>query len=189
MSRRQTLVRIVGVFAACSVLAFAFVFLDAAFPDDPQKIPTKFVIDINELVEGEPRIFNISPTRPLLVLLANSKQLNGIALLEPHVWDSAINGETFEKRVLVHWALSTGKFGGCRLKHVPAASQLVSSASENTQWLGGYWGAGCEASYDYAGRAIKNSRYGYSEYVDRSTSLRSPAVTMVDDDHISITIE
>lgn len=183
------LVRVVGCFTLCSLAVVAMVFLDAAVPDDRGKTPANIIIDIADLVLGEPKFVEVSPTRYLIVLRLSSSQLGSISVLEPHVWNRAVNPEMLEQGLLVYWAFSTGRFGGCHLTHVPAGASRARDAPEHAQWLGGYWAGGCDASYDYAGRAIKNRQYAYSDYVDRSSSLHSPSVTIVDKDHISVTLD
>lgn len=188
MDRKKLLVSVVWAFTLCGCGILAVVFLDAAFPDQRGHTTSKIVLDITDLALGEPRIVELSPSRPLIILRASRAQLENIAALDPHVWGSSI-GEQLENHLFVFWALSTGKFGGCRLIHIPPAESNSLDSDDATHWLGGYWGAGCGASYDYAGRAIKNPRYAYSEYVDRSQSLRAARVVMVDKHHILLRLD
>lgn len=189
MDRRQTYVRVVWGFTLFGLVVVAIVFFDAVFPDNPENISASVVIDISNFAIGEPKIIELSPSRPLIILRANREQLDSLAALEPHVWGKNVDAWMISSRTFVYWALSTGKFGGCRLKHVPPAKPPVTETDDAKGWLGGYWGAGCDASYDYAGRAIKSPQYLYGDYAGRSQSLRAPLMTVLDKDRISINLE
>ena len=189
MDRRQIYVRVVWGFTLFGLVVVAIVFLDAAFPDNPENFPASVVIDISGFAIGEPQIVEFSLSRPLMILRANRVQLDSLAVLEPHVWEPDVDARMLSNRIFVHWALSTGKFGGCRLTHVRPARPLATKTQDADGWLGGYWGSGCDASYDYAGRAIKNRQYSYGDYVGRSQSLRAPIMTIVDKDRISINLD
>ena len=189
MDRRQTYVRVVWGFTLFGLAVVAIVFFDAAFPDNPENAPASVVINISDFAIGEPKIFELSATRPLIILRADRQQLDSLAALELHVWEQDVDARMLSSRIFVHWAFSTGKFGGCRLKHVPPVKRPVAETQGAVGWLGGYWGSGCDASYDYAGRAIKSPQYSYGDYVGRSQSLHAPNMTVLDKDRISINLE
>ena len=189
MDRRQTYVRVVWEFTLFGLVVIAIVFFGVVFPDNPENILASVVINISDFAIGEPKIIELSPSRPLIILRTNREQLDSLVALEPHVWEQDVDARMLSSRMFVYWALSTGKFGECRLKDVPPAKPPVTETHGAKGWLGGYWGSGCDASYDYAGRAIKSPQYPYADYVGRSQPLRAPMMTILDKDRISINLE
>jgi len=189
VDRRKTLVWIVRAFALCGLIVASVPFFGAWFPDRATDLRPKFLIDTATIAPGRPRVIEISPSRPLIVFRATRAQLDDLAMLDVHVWNTAAGGAIDGDRTFVYWGLSTGNYGGCRLAHFPAGDSRLTSRETGARWFGGYWAAGCEASYDYAGRAIKTQKYSYSGNVDRSKSLRSPAVELVGEGQIAVTVD
>ena len=187
VTRKAVLVAVVRTFALVGLVVFAIPFAGVFFNTNAESKGQRAFIDVSDLVTGEPRIIELSTNRPLIVLRANPQQLHDLAELSPHVWDSA--QRSFAPGVFVHWGLSTGKFGGCRLQHKPPGVVGDSAAAADSQWLGGYWAAGCEASYDYAGRALKSARHAYGAYVAKSRSLRAPDFELLDDGRLAIALD
>jgi hypothetical protein len=189
VDRRRSLVGLFWAIAWCGLVLAAIPFLSPLFPDGSQDAPPTTEIDIGDLVVGQPRIIELSSTRPLIVLRANRVQRDSLVRLDAEVWDRTIRSEIDEAGVFAYWGLSTGKFGGCRLAHYAPGRSRLDAAGKGSRWLGGYWAAGCDASYDYAGRAIKSREYSYSGHVARTPSLRSPEIEFVGADRIAVTID
>jgi hypothetical protein len=187
VTRKRTLLVIVQAFALVGVVAFSIPFVGVFFHTSPDDKGQRLFVDVSDLVPGEPRIIELSTNRPLIVLRANRRQLRDLAILSAHVWDSAEHA--FATGVFVHWGLSTGNFGGCRLEHKPPGMPRDPATAGRSQWLGGYWAPGCEASYDYAGRAIKATRHAYASYVGKSRALRSPDFELLDDGRLAVTLD
>lgn len=187
MDRRRTLVVIVRTFALVAGVVFAVPFMGVFFNLGPDASGQRAFVDLAALVTGEPRIIELSPNRTVIVLRASPEQLRDLASLTAHVWEPELRESV--AGLFVHWALSTGKFGGCRLQHKPAGRSREVTGADQSRWLGGYWASGCEASYDYAGRAIKSARHAYGTYVAKSRSLRAPNFALLDDGRLAITID
>ena len=187
MTRRRTLVVIVRSFALVAFVVFAIPFMGVFFNSGSDASGERAYVDLTRVVTGEPRIIALSPNRPIIVLRASEQQLHALETLSAHVWDPAMPAPV--SGLFVHWAFSTGKFGGCRLQHKPAGATQTTAASGQSQWLGGYWAPGCEASYDYAGRAIKTARHAYGTYVAKTPSLHAPEIALLDDGRLAITLE
>lgn len=177
-ARRRLLVRIFWAFALVAISVAAIPFFDVGTKKSPTTHGRRIVFDPRVLTLGVPHFFEPAPNRPLIALRANPQQSTSLDNLASDVWDPAIRSEVQETGVYVISALSTGRFGGCRLNHYP---QLSSEVEAGGGWQGGYWAAACDASYDYAGRAIKTRRYAKNAYVDKTRSLRAPTVTINDD--------
>lgn len=187
VGRRRTLLIIVRSFALVGLVVFAIPFMGVFFNPGSDASGERAYVDLTNVAIGEPRIITLSANRPVIVLRASEQQLRDLATLSAHVWDPAAPAPV--PGLFVHWAFSTGKFGGCRLRHIPAGAAHAAAATEQSQWFGGYWAPGCEASYDYAGRAIKTARHAYGTYVAKSKSLHAPDVALLDDGRLAITLE
>lgn len=187
MTRRRTLVVIVQSFALVACAVFAIPFIGVLFGPPPDAARQRAFVDTADLPVGEPRIIELSSNRAIIVLRASPQQLHDLARLTAHVWEP--EHASPDSGVFVHWAFSTGKFGGCRLRHEPPAYPHDATAVNEPRWLGGYWAPGCEASYDYAGRAIKTTAHAFGSYVAKSKPLRAPEFTLLDDGRLAITIE
>lgn len=187
MNRRRTLVVIVRSFAIVACVVFAIPFVGVFFNFGPDAGGQRVFVELADLVTGQPRIINLAPHRTVIVLRASPDQLRDLAALSAHVWEPELRAD--DTGLFVHWAFSTGKFGGCRLQHKPAAISPDPGGAEQSRWLGGYWASGCEASYDYAGRAIKSARHAYGTYVAKSKSLRTPEFVLLDDGRLAVTID
>lgn len=187
MTRKRALVVVVRTFALVGVVAFSIPFLGVFFATGSGAKGQRIFVDLPDLVIGQPRIVELSTNRPLVVLRASPRQLRDLGILSAHVWDSA--DALPAPGIFVHWGLSTGKFGGCRLQHKPPGESRDPTAGARLQWLGGYWAPGCAASYDYAGRAIKTARHAYGDYVGKSRALRSPDFELLDDGRLAITLD
>jgi len=166
---------------------FAIPFMGVFFNFSPDAGGQRVFVELADLVTGQPRIINLAPNRTVIVLRASPDQLRDLAALSAHVWEPELRAD--DTGLFVHWAFSTGKFGGCRLQHKPAAMSPDPGGAEQSRWLGGYWASGCEASYDYAGRAIKSARHAYGTYVAKSKSLRTPEFVLLDDGRLAVTID
>jgi hypothetical protein len=189
VERKKTLVRIVWAFALCGLTVASVPFFSAWIPDGASELPQKFLIDTSVLAPGRPHIIELSPSRPLIVFRATRAQLDDLAMLDPHVWNRATGSALDGDGTFVYWGLSTGNYGGCRLIHFPPGESRLSGIETGARWFGGYWAAGCEASYDYAGRAIKTKRYSYSGNVARARSLRSPAIELIGEEQIAVIVD
>lgn len=187
MTRKRTLLIVVRTFALVGLVVFAIPFVGVFVAPGSGAKGQRVTVDLSDLATGEPRLLELSTNRPLIVLRASEQQMRDLARLSAHVWDSTQASPT--PGVFVHWGLSTGKFGGCRLQHKPSAAPGDPAATTRSRWLGGYWASGCEASYDYAGRAIKTAQHAYGAYTDESRSLRVPEYTLLDDGRLAITLE
>lgn len=189
MAHRQTLVRVVWALGLLGIGFASVPFLHAPLSRGSGSERSTFVVDIGDLAVGEPSFVEFSPSRTLIVLKPSAAQLDSLRTLDSHVWRQAHDGEVRDSPVFVYWALSTGRFGGCRLRHYAAGNSLLGSAAGAARWHGGYWAAGCDASYDYAGRAIKTRDHSYSGYVARSESLRKPRIVSSSEDRIVLTLD
>ncbi len=109
--------------------------------------------------------------RPLFLFRPTAAQRSALDRLDSEVWQSESRAWQQSIGAYVYWGLSTGN--ACRLEEVPAQAAAVPSGGE---WLGGYWDARCEISYDYAGRAIRNPRYSWNGYSRDVANLAVPAV-------------
>lgn len=187
MNRRRTLVVVVWTFAFLAMAAFAIPFLGFLFKPDTGAGGELVFIDVKDLAAGQPRVVELSPHRAIVILRASAEQQRELASLNEHVWDPV--QRTSVPGWFVHWAFSTGKFGGCRLRHQAAGTAQPHVGRDQAQWLGGYWAPGCEASYDYAGRAIKTARYAYGTYVGKSESLRAPGFDLRDDGRLAVRLD
>ena len=130
-------------------------------------------IDLTELTEGQVYNYNIG-TKPVLLLKPSPEQIASINSLSPHVWNKEY---TSVDGIIALIGLSTSSKGPCLLKHKPVQKSLLVEDDSDAKWQGGYWDVTCEVSYDYAGRAIKDSRHSYNGYHEKVDNLAMPELS------------
>lgn len=187
MDQRRALVVVVRTFALLAIVGFSIPFLGTLFTSAVDDTATRVIVDIAAIKPGRPHFIELTPTRPLIVMRPGQQQRQELAALTQHVWGPSLDDDA--DGLYVHWGLSTGKFGGCRLAHQPATSAATEASRSGSTWKGGYWAAGCDASYDYAGRAIKTRRYAFGGYVEQTRALRSPRYEILDGGKLAVMIE
>lgn len=135
-------------------------------------------IRLAPIVPGELQTFNVNG-RPLFVLRPNQLQRESIAKLDPHVADKNQAAYVQQLDAFVFWGLSTNR--GCPLEHMlPQQSRLL-EVNPGAVWLGGFTSVGCEASYDYAGRAITTYEFTFNGFRVPLPNLEKPRLSVAKD--------
>jgi hypothetical protein len=125
------------------------------------------------ITEGEVAEFVIFGT-PLFVLRPSSRQLQALADMDSHVWNSRWSGYDEGHGLFIYWGVST-RFPEvpCKLQHIPPGPSPLGEGT-GYRWLGGYLDPCHDSSYDYAGRTIKSLPYTRVRFNAEVPNLRAP---------------
>lgn len=172
MKRNRTILR--RAFFALLLLGGVFAlqpFGRALSPTAAARSEAQAIIDLPALTPGQLVQVDVAG-RPLFLFRPTAAQRAALASLDGEVWQTESRAWQASIAAYVYWGLSTRN--GCRLEEIP--SQATARSLPEGEWLGGYWDARCEVSYDYAGRAIRNRRYSWNGYSREVANLAVPAV-------------
>lgn len=172
-TRKKILTSAVVVMLFGGLVMAAFPFITSLGPSEEAENQSVVTINIPELEPGKVTKVIVNNV-PLFILKPSENQKQSIAQLNEHVWDAKTSSFNEELEAFVYYGLSTNR--GCILSHkAPQDSVLMKTKSE-AQWFGGFWDNNCEASYDYAGRAIKTYELTFNGLNKQFDNLHSPSV-------------
>lgn len=170
MSRKKFLTRAVVVLLLGGFASVIFVF-GASMNPSAKARAVLVKIDVSNMQPGDVKV--TSTDLPIAVVAQSSQILADLAQLDAHVWNPQISTEYTSndgKRFFIFVPLSARAGQRCLVKHVDKSEPNPGRRADNT-WLGGFWDPCWDASFDYAGRAIKNPQYSYLNVAPEAASL------------------
>lgn len=175
MNKRSVAFFGLAALALVGVMALVGAGAAALRPSDRARANAQIQLPIASLQEGVPLTIRVN-YMPLILLRPSQAQLDALARLDEHVWDSSRSAWNEEIGAFVYWAWDT-RFG-CELRHVPPGESILvkySEDKEDVEWLGGYVSR-CEMAYDFAGRTIRTWQFSYNGFNPELPNLESPSV-------------
>ncbi len=173
MDKKALLGFLVKVLTLLGLVVVAYPFFAALTPPARSDNESLVLIELPPLVPGTVYSVEVKGVR-LFVLKPNEAQTASIKTLDAYVSSSSLRNYRSEVGAYVYWGYSSK--WGCPLEHKPPQSSRLHEWHDNAKWLGGYWDAWCEVSYDYAGRAINQYEYTFNGYTWPHRGLDTPEV-------------
>ena len=176
---RRLLTVLVSVLGAIGVAATGFVLLRSLEPSETARAKNIVYVRAHDLAPGEVRKVIVGRFL-LLIYRPTPEAMADLDVLNAQVWDPSRRSYISELGLFAY--LGEGTHLGCVLKEVPK----VKGSEYTPQWRGGFLETCGDASYDYAGRRIRNREFALYGYGAELPNLITPTIRVVNDGELRV---